>query len=335
MTLIWLVGRATGTVEFLRLYLIKMQQSQNPDLTEIRAFIALADSGSFTSAAQTIGRDAAIVSRRLKSLEARLGIRLVDRNTRRVALTAAGESYLAEVRPLLEALERADEHASELATGEPRGHLRVALPGSFSRTWLRPLIVEFLAAHPRVTISCETDNRFVDLIGERFDVAIRLGNLADSRLIARKVAVRRRLLCAAPRFLSDKTPILVPSDLANVACLCSTAHSDPYRWSFTAPDGEIVSVPVSGPLATDDAGLLVDAALAGLGVLRTTDWYVAAELERGSLRIVLPDWPAFDEGGVYVLTPASSGTTTASRAFSDWFASRLATPPWIAQGAPA
>ena len=85
MTLIWLVGRATGTVEFLRLYLIKMQQSQNPDLTEIRAFIALADSGSFTSAAQTIGRDAAIVSRRLKSLEARLGIRLVDRNTRRVA----------------------------------------------------------------------------------------------------------------------------------------------------------------------------------------------------------------------------------------------------------
>lgn len=306
-----------------------MQQSPHPDLTEIRAFIALADSGSFTAAAQMIGRDAAIVSRRLKALETRLGIRLVDRNTRRVALTPAGDAYLAQIRPLLEALERADEDASALATGEPRGHLRVSLPGSFSRIWLRPLIVEFLAAHPRVTITCETSNRFVDLIGERFDVAIRLGILADSRLVARKVAIRRRLLCASPKLLDETETIRNPGDLARVACLCSTAHADPYRWSFTSPNGDVMSVPVSGPLATDDAGLLVDAALAGLGILRTTDWYVAAELEQGRLRVVLPDWLSSDEGGVYVVTPAASGVTSATRAFSDWIASKLASPPWM------
>lgn len=305
-----------------------MQQSLFSDLNELAAFVALADTGSFTAAGRLLGRDPTAISRRLSAMEARMGVRLAERSTRKVALTEAGLTYLERIRPLLHELQAAGGEAVSFADGEARGHLRITLPGNFGRLWLTPLIIEFLRTHPRVTIEADTSNRFVDLIGERFDLAVRLGTLPDSRLIARKVAERRRVLCASPEYLRNRPVIVDPQDLAGHPCLCFTGRTDPYRWRFARPDGATRAVTVSGPLASDDGELLVEAAADGLGVLYTSDWYASRYLASGQLVELLPDWPIADRGGVYVVTPAAAGSPSKTRAFSDWITAKLAVPPW-------
>ncbi|MER9896506.1 LysR family transcriptional regulator [Mesorhizobium sp. M0119] len=182
-----------------------MQQSHEPAaLAEMAAFAAIAEARSFTKAAARIGRDATILSRRLASLEERLGVRLLHRTTRSVSLTEAGSEFLVRVRAILAAVDEAEAAASAHAGGGPRGVLRLALPGSFGRMWIAPLLPQFLAEFPDVRIEAEFSNRFVDLVAENFDVAVRLGALEDSRLVARKVATRRRLLCAAPSYLARR-----------------------------------------------------------------------------------------------------------------------------------
>jgi len=305
-----------------------MQQSLFSDLNELAAFVALADTGSFAAAGRQLGRDPTAVSRRLSAMEARLGVRLAERTTRKVALTEAGLTYLDRIRPLLNELQAAGSEAVAFADGDPHGHLRITLPGSFSSLWLTPLIVEFLRAHPKVTIDANTSNRFVDLIGERYDLAIRLGDLPDSRLVARKIAERRRLLCASPDFIARHAALKTPRDLVNYPCLCYTGRNDPYRWSFTKPTGGTISVTVAGPLASLDAELLVGGAVAGLGILYTTDWYVSRELNDHRLVEIIPEWKLIDRGALYIVTPAAKGTPNKTRAFSDWMAQRLASPPW-------
>jgi DNA-binding transcriptional LysR family regulator len=305
-----------------------MQQSLFSDLNELAAFVALADTGSFAAAGRQLGRDPTAVSRRLNAMEARLGVRLAERSTRKVALTEAGRTYLARIRPLLHELQAAGSEAVAFADGEARGHLRITLPGNFGQLWLTPLIVAFLREHPRVTLEAETSNRFVDLIGERFDLAIRLGELPDSRLVARKVAERRRLVCASPELVARYPHIRTPHDLADVPCLCFTGRYDPYRWNFIKPGGGTVGVNVSGPLVSDDGEMLLEAAVSGLGVLYTSDWYASRDLASGRLVEILPEWALADRGGVYLVTPAAAGTPSKTRAFSNWLADRLATPPW-------
>lgn len=305
-----------------------MQQSSLSDLNEIRAFVALADTGSFVTAGRTLGKDPAMISRRLQALEGRLGVRLAERTTRRVELTEAGLAYLARVRPLLFDIEQADREAGAFAHGEPTGHLRLSIPGNFGRMWLGPIIIDFLVAYPQVTIEADVSNRYVDLVGERYDLAIRLGVLPDSRLIARKVADRRRLLVASPDYLARRGNPQTPADLVGHPCLCFTGRQDPYRWVFASGSKGPTSITVSSLLAGTDAELLVDAAIAGLGILQTTDWYVGQELATGRLVEVMPDWPVADRGAVYVVTPAAAGTPSKTRAFSDWIAARVATPPW-------
>lgn len=309
-------------------FLQSVQQSILSDLNELIAFVALADCGSFAAAGRFLERDPTVVSRRLSALETRLGVRLAERSTRRVALTEAGRIYLERVRPLLVDLQAADREAVSLAGGEARGHLRVSLPGSFGQLWLGPLIVDFLRAHPRVSIEADTTNRYVDLIGEGFDLAVRLGELPDSQLVARRVGERRRLICASPGFVAAHAPIRSPRDLQDLPCLCYTGRRQPYRWDFARADGTALGVTVRGPLASDSAELLTQAALAGLGVLFTSDWYVTRELSAGRLIELIPDWTIRDRGALYVVTPALDGMPSKTRAFSDWMASRLVSPPW-------
>ena len=176
-----------------------------------------------------LSRDPTVVSKRLQSLEDRLGVRLMERTTRTLTLTEAGRQYLERVAPLLEELDGANREAAALAHGEPSGRLRVALPLAFGRMWLAPLVVEFLRAYPGVCVEAEYSNRFVDLIGEGFDLAVRLGDLPDSRLTARKIGSRRRLVCAAPSYLDGRPPLLHPLDWEKHSCLSFTGRPDPFR----------------------------------------------------------------------------------------------------------
>jgi len=308
-----------------------MQQSEDvADLGELAAFVALAETGSFVAAARRLGRDPTAISRRVQGLERRLGVRLAERSTRRVALTEAGGAFLERLRPLLEDLRAAESEASALAKGEPRGRLRIALPSAFGRLWIAPSLSKFLALHPGVTLEAQFSNAYVDMVGEGFDLAVRLGSLPDSRLVARKVAERHRLLCAAPAYLAEHGAPQTPADLVRHSCLRFTDKPNPHVWEFVAGNGDLQVVPISGPFASDDAEALVQAGVAGAGVVYATDWLVGRELVDGRLIRLLEDWRMPDEGGVYVVTPSRSGLPTKTRAFSDWIAAHLSRAPWRA-----
>ncbi|AZO00724.1 LysR family transcriptional regulator [Mesorhizobium sp. M9A.F.Ca.ET.002.03.1.2] len=307
-----------------------MQQLNEPAaLAEMAAFAAIADARSFTKAAARIGRDATILSRRLASLEERLGVRLLHRTTRSVSLTEAGSDFLIRVRAILAAIDEAEAAASAHSGGRPRGVLRLALPGSFGRMWIGPLLPQFLAEFPDVHIEAEFSNRFVDLVAENFDVAIRLGALEDSRLVARKIATRRRLLCAAPSYLARRGTPSTPEALLEHSCLGFSGFQTFPTWEMTDGTGRRVHIDVSGPLVTDDAEVLVEAAVQGVGLMMSTDWLVGRELADGRLVPVLEDWTLADEGAVYVVTPSAKGQAAKTRAFADWIGKRFApVPPW-------
>jgi DNA-binding transcriptional LysR family regulator len=306
------------------------QYTDGAPLAELSAFVAIAEELSFTRAGKRLARDATVLSRRLSSLEKRLGVRLVQRTTRTVVLTEPGRLYLTRARLILEAFREADLVAASLATGEPRGHLRLALPGSFGRMWLAPLIARFLAAHRQVTVEAEFSNRFVDIINERFDLAVRLGELSDSRLVARRLCSRRRLLCASPAYLEAAGDPAHPDELAEHPCLIFSGLARPNRWELVHRSGDNSDVTVSGPYVSDDAEALVEAAASGLGILLATDWLVAPALDSGRLVPILPEWRVADEGAVFLVTPPGATQARSTRVLSDWLIAYFRTPPWAA-----
>jgi DNA-binding transcriptional LysR family regulator len=294
------------------------------------AFAAIAETRSFTKAGAQMGRDATILSRRLHALEERLGVRLLHRTTRSVSLTEAGSEFLVRVRAILAAVDEAQSAAAAHAGGGPRGVLRLALPGTFGRMWIGPLLPQFLAAFPQVRIEAEFSNRFVDLVAENFDLAIRLGTLEDSRLVARKIATRRRLICAAPSYLARHGRPATPEELREHSCLCFSGFQTFPTWDMADGTGRRVRIDVSGPLVSDDAEVLVQAAVQGVGLMISTDWLVGRELAAGRLVPVLEDWTLADEGAVYVVMPSARGQAAKTRAFSDWIGKCFApVPPWL------
>ncbi len=298
-------------------------------IAEMAAFAAVAEQGSFTQAAAVLGRDATVLSRRVQSLERRLGVRLLTRTTRHVALTEAGAAFLTRAQAICATLHDAEEEATTYGRGDPRGTLRLALPATFGRMWIAPYLPEFLAAYPRVSIDVSYSNRFVDLVVEGFDVAVRLGELADSRLVARRIAPRRRLLCAAPAFLERHGEPARPEDLAHAPCLAFTGLASHPNWTLINSKGEHVTIRAQGPLVSDDAEALVHAAAQGLGIMLSTDWLVGRELAAGSLVPILTEWLPRDEGAIYAVVPSNRLLPAKTRAFIDWIAGRFSPRvPW-------
>ena len=190
------------------------------------------------------------------------------------------------------------------------------------------MLADFPMQNPGVTVEAECSNRCVDLIGERFDLAIRLRVLPDSRLVARKLGLRRRLVCAAPAYLERHCRPSASADLAAHACLRITGKVGPRTWEFLDRGGKLLTVPVAGPLDCDEAEVIVDAAVKGLGLMYATDWPVTRELAQGELVQVLADWRIPDEGAIHVVAPSGAGMPAKTRALSDWLARRFERPPW-------
>ncbi|WP_200888528.1 LysR substrate-binding domain-containing protein [Pseudomonas aeruginosa] len=188
------------------------------EFEQITAFLAAVEHGGFTAAGQALGRDGSILSRRVTALEKRLGVRLMERTTRRLALTEAGEAFHQRMRGALQALQEIEQDTASAATGV-RGTLRIALPATFGQMWVAPILPAFLAAYPDLVVETAFEDRYVDLVAESFDVAVRIGTLTDSRLVARRLAPSRRLLCASPAYLQAHGTPVRPADLAQHACL--------------------------------------------------------------------------------------------------------------------
>lgn len=299
-----------------------MQQSLGGQgLEEIEAFVAVAEAGSFASAAKRIGRDASIVSRRVGMLETDLGVRLLVRTTRRVALTEAGETYLRRVQIVLEELATANLEATERAAA-PQGLLRVSAPTAFGRMWLAPVIADFLKQHLNIRVDLRLSDRIVDLVADGFDLAVRVGILPSSSLQSRKVAEHRMLIAASPDYLKLAGKPKAPEDLLQHKCIGFTGNSYWPDWPLQSATRRKLIKP-NFRFITDHSEAALIAATDGMGIVLAPDWLAGPSIHGGSLIEVMKGWSVKGEGGIYVVLPPGRLVPGKSRAFVDYVAAHL------------
>lgn len=251
----------------------------------MRVFVAAVDGGSLSAAGRSLAMPLATVSRKLSDLETHLKSRLLNRSTRTLMLTDAGRDYLAACKRILEDVAEAERAASG-EFSEPRGELVITAPIVFGRLHVLPVISEFLAAYPEVDVRLMQGDRIVHLLEEHVDLAVRIGELPDSRLTATRIGGTRRVVCASPSYLAAHGEPSVPADLSRLRCINFDAMSSPDAWRFQV-DGVEHDVPVHSRLQVNTAEAAIDAAIAGVGVTRVLCYQVAAAQRRGALQRVL------------------------------------------------
>ncbi len=302
--------------------------SMNSDEAEqMAAFQAVIDTGSFTAAGRKLGRDGSVVSRRVAALEARLGIRLLERSTRRVSATEAGMRFRNCIHEAMDILQAAEDEARSLAAS-PTGLLRMTLPLGFGRMWIAPRLPAFLKLYPGLRVEAIYTDRYVDLIAEGFDAGVRIGKLEDSRLVARHVATMRRLLCASPDYLKQRPMPSHANDLNRHECIGFIPMSTHPVWYLTR-HGKRHAVRIDGRLVTDDIEAVIHAALAGTGIILATDWLVGRELHDGRLVQVLSDWTVGGDEAINVVRASNRHEPAKTRAFIDWLVTLFVEPPWL------
>ena len=272
---------------------------------QIESFVSVAQRGSLTAAAKAEGVAPAIMGRRLDGLEEQLGVKLLMRTTRRITLTHEGSAFLEDCQRLLADLANAE--ASVSAGGiKASGHLRMTAPAGFGRRHVAPLVPLFHELHPEVTVSLNLSDRVVDIAGEGFDCAVRVGDMPDSSLVSVRLADNRRLCVATPDYLSRHGVPKQPSDLARFDCLSLSSDASQTRgWAFKVPkaDGfEVVYLKPSGPLDCSDGQVLHDWCLRGWGIAWRSTWEVEAEISEGKLVSVLEEFAA-PPNGIYAVFP--------------------------------
>ena len=277
-------------------------------LKAFESFVSVATRGSLTAAAKAEGVAPAIMGRRLDALEEHLGVKLLVRTTRRISLTHEGSAFLEDCQRLLSDVANAEASVSEGGV-KATGHLRITAPAGFGRRHVAPLVPRFRLAHPDVTISLNLSDRVVDLAGEGFDCAVRVGDLPDSSLVSVRIADNRRLCVATPAYLQRHGVPRHPSELSGHDCLTLSSEASQTRgWAFRVPvaggggASEVVHFKPGGPLDCSDGQVLHDWCLAGYGMAWRSTWEVEAEIAAGRLVEVLEEYAA-PPNGIYVVFP--------------------------------
>jgi DNA-binding transcriptional LysR family regulator len=292
---------------------------------QIEAFVAVVQGGSFVKAGERVGSSKAMVSRLVLELEARLGVRLLNRTTRRQSLTEAGIAYFERCQKILDEL--ADANAAASAnTVQPVGRLRINAPVTFGNLHLAPLWGRYLQQHPQVSLDVTLSDRVVDLIDEGFDLAIRIARLPDSSLVAQRLASTRLVLCASPAYLKRHRAIRELEDIAAHAVIAYTYWSGGDIWSFEGEGGRI-DVPTQPRLRTNSGDTCLAAALAGHGLILQPTFIVGPALEGGLLREVLPRFhaPTLDIQAVY---PSRQHLSVKVRRMVEFLAAAFRKPTW-------
>ncbi|MFV3406352.1 MULTISPECIES: LysR family transcriptional regulator [Pseudomonas] len=270
-------------------------------VSELAFFTQLVRLGSLAATARELNLTPPAVSKRLAQLEQRLGVRLLNRTTRSISLTAEGETYLVNARRILEEIEELERQVSS-SRAEPKGLLRVNAPLGFGRTHVAPAISSFAQRHPEVQVQLHLTDRPINLPDDAIDVAIRFGDLPDSRLIARRIAANRRRLCATPAYLAAYGTPLAPKDLAQHDCIVLRQNDAAFGlWRFSRGK-QSETVKVGGRLSTNDGEVALNWALDGQGILMRAEWNLTEHLRSGRLVEVLEDWetPPADIYAVYL-----------------------------------
>jgi DNA-binding transcriptional LysR family regulator len=284
-------------------------------LSSMAAFVKAVETGSFSAAGDAMQMSAQLIGKHVHHLEQRLGVRLLNRTTRRQSLTDFGREFYERSKSILAEVEMAESLAAE-TQALPSGRLRINAPVSFGMQSLAPRLPEFMQANPMISVELTLANRSVDLIDEGFDVVFRVGQLSDSGLIARPLAPYRLILCAAPSYLKGRPPITTPWDLQEHECLGFSHTELRTHWTFDGPEGRVV-VPVSGRYMADHGEPLLCAAIAGLGVMLQPVELVSHSLEQGALVPLLPDYPV-PSRALHVLYAPDRRITPKLRTFLDF-----------------
>ncbi|MEM5424564.1 MULTISPECIES: LysR substrate-binding domain-containing protein [Paraburkholderia] len=299
------------------------------DLTSYLAFfVLLGRYGNLSSVARDMDITPPAATKRLAQLEARLGVRLVNRTTRSVSLTAEGETFLHYATRILAEVQEMEDVVSS-SRSVTRGLLRVNATLGFGRTTIAPLVSEFARRHPHVEVQLDVTDRPIDLVESGVDLAIRFGELPDKRLIARRIMTNRRLLCASPRYLETQGTPATLGDLANHQCIVHRQNDNAYGIWRLERDGEAHAVKVHGMLSSNDGDIVLGWALDGHGILLRSEWDLAKYLESGRLRVVLPEFvqPLAD---LFVYYPNKRNQSARARAFIDFLAERFNRQPAVA-----
>lgn len=282
-------------------------------LKQIEAFASVAVRGSLSAAARLEGVTPAIIGRRIDALEARLGVRLLLRTTRKLTLTFEGQAFLEDCQKLLNDLANA-EAAVSLGGLKASGYLKVSAPAGFGRQHVAPLVGDFMRANPEVRVNLDLSDRLVDLINENIDCAIRIGELTDSSLVSVRLGEMRRMVVASPAYLVEHGVPRAPADLARHNCL---SLGQQRGWVFRNPDsGEVETLKVGGVFECNDGAVLHEWALAGRGLAWRSLWEVGRDLKEGRLTSVLDAWQA-PPMGIYAVFPQRRHLPLRVRLFID------------------
>ncbi|MBA68186.1 MAG: LysR family transcriptional regulator [Rhizobiales bacterium] len=282
-------------------------------LEDMEVFARVVASGSLSSAGRELGLSPAGVSKRLRRLEETLGTRLLQRTTRQISLTETGQAYFERIGPLITGIEEAENFVTR-RSDTVRGTLKVSAPTSFGRMHVAPHINDFMRQYPDLAINLQLSDAFVDIVGEGFDLSIRIGELTDSSLVGRKLAPVRRVLCAAPSYIESRDMLQTLADLA--AHLCLPPHNND-TWKLEGPEGPITYRP-DGPLKTNSSEVIREAVIGGAGIALRSTWDIGPELEAGKLVQVLPDYEGSRNIGIYALYASRQFLPAKIRVFIDF-----------------
>ncbi|MEW7849460.1 LysR family transcriptional regulator [Massilia aurea] len=287
----------------------------------MKTYVAVVDSGSFATAATRLNVSRAMVSKQVQKLEEHLGTRLMNRTTRRLSLTETGRAFYERSVQILGDVNEAEQIAGQM-TAMPRGVLRVTIPLSYGQHRLGSIIGAFTQAYPQVQLDIALSDRKVDLVEEGFDVAIRIGTLPQSDLIARKLGVAYGIVCASPAYLAAHGAPQTPGELGRHACLSYSLSGGGADWRLESASQQ-VTVPVNGPMKADNGDIIRLAAVAGAGIAFQPHFIVGEDLAAGRLVQVLPDWRSA-EMGIYAIYPSRKHLSAKVRTFVDFIVAALA-----------
>ena len=292
----------------------------------MNAFVRVVETGSISGAADRMDVAKSVVSRRLKELEAHLGVELFHRTTRQMNLTDSGRAfYQQSVRILADILEA--EHATSQFHGALKGSLKVAVPLSFGLMHLGPAISEFLQAHPEITFDLDFNDRQVDILTEGFDLAIRIASLPDSSLIARRLAPIQAIMCASPSYLARMGEPQSPEDLIHHRCLAYNLISNFENWNLYNTEGQLIRTKIAPHLKASNGEFLRDAAVAGSGIILMPTFIVYKEIERGALIPLMTQY-TFSQLSAYAIYPQTRHLSQRVRAFVDFLIQRFEGAPY-------
>lgn len=291
----------------------------------LRAFVQVVESGSLTKAADTLQVATSAISRRIKELEERLGTQLLQRTTRQMRLTATGETFHRRALEILQALEEAEAEVGDQSRALS-GPLRIAAPLSFGQSHLAPILIDFATRHPGLQLDVDFSDRMIDLVAEGHDLAVRIGTLRDSSLIARKLAEVRMVVAAAPGFWARHGVPEHPRALTDLPGLCYTGSERADIWRYTEPDGTAGSIEMTVAMRATNGDFLRDAAIAGEGVVLQPSFILHKAVASGALQPVLTDfeWPKIT---IFVVYPQTRHLSARARALIEFVRAHIGSRP--------